>query len=222
MKQDPGTISTRRLEVSRASLEQARARVAASEADIRRAIEQKGGDDDADNAILKIAQSAVIRPNWTLTAPLCRQPRAASSTDLRADVGQFAGTGSPGAYADLLHDVWIAAEFTENNLGHIRPGTRRKFCSTPCRAGYSTARCAASAWASALEQAPPPGTLPTVQNDRDWLRQAQRFPVIVRLRSRRQDEALYEQLRIGGQATVIAYSEGHGVLAFLGKASTFA
>ena len=30
-------------------------------------------------------------------------------------------------------------------------------------------------------QASPPGTLPSVQNDRDWLRQAQRIPVIVDL-----------------------------------------
>ena len=33
----------------------------------------------------------------------------------------------------------------------------------------------------------------------------------------KQDEALKDQLRIGGQASVIAYSEGTGLLRLLGK-----
>ena len=33
-----------------------------------------------------------------------------------------------------------------------------------------------------------------------------------------QHESLRRQLRVGGQASVIAYSEGHGVLKLLGKA----
>ena len=48
-------------------------------------------------------------------------------------------------------------------------------------------------------QAQPPGTLPTIQNNRDWLRQSQRFPVIIGF-DVDQDEALRRQLRIGGQA----------------------
>jgi multidrug resistance efflux pump len=66
-------------------------------------------------------------------------------------------------------------------------------------------------------QAPPPGTLPTIQNSRDWLRQAQRFPVIIGF-DVAQDAALRRQLRVGGQASVIAYSEGHSVLRLLGEA----
>ena len=40
-REDPGTISVRRLEVSQASLDQARAKVSAAEAGIQQAIEQK-------------------------------------------------------------------------------------------------------------------------------------------------------------------------------------
>ncbi len=65
-------------------------------------------------------------------------------------------------------------------------------------------------------QTPPAGTLPTVQNNRDWLRQAQRFPVVVEF-DPAQGPDLMKQLRIGGQASVIAYSEGHGLLAVLGR-----
>jgi multidrug resistance efflux pump len=61
----------------------------------------------------------------------------------------------------------------------------------------------------------PPGTLPTIQNNRDWLRQAQRFPVVIDIDA--SDAAdLAGDLRIGGQASVIGYTEGHGILNLLG------
>jgi multidrug resistance efflux pump len=64
-------------------------------------------------------------------------------------------------------------------------------------------------------QAPPPGTLPSIDNSRDWLRQSQRFPVNVRFQAGRQAE-LSRQLRVGGQASVVAYTEGAGPMKWLG------
>lgn len=66
-------------------------------------------------------------------------------------------------------------------------------------------------------EAPPAGTPPTIQNDRDWLRQAQRFPVMISLVPSRHGQ-LRGHLRIGGQAEVIAYSDEHPVLRVLGEA----
>ena len=66
-------------------------------------------------------------------------------------------------------------------------------------------------------QAQPPGTLPTIQNSRDWLRQSQRFPVIIGF-DVTQQPALRGQLRVGGQASVMAYGDGHGLLGPLAKA----
>ncbi|NQY31961.1 MAG: HlyD family secretion protein, partial [Coraliomargarita sp.] len=51
---------------------------------------------------------------------------------------------------------------------------------------------------------------------RDWLRQSQRFPVVVKF-DPQQGNALIGQIRIGGQATVIAYSSQTGILATLGR-----
>jgi multidrug resistance efflux pump len=63
---------------------------------------------------------------------------------------------------------------------------------------------------------PPPGTLPSIDNNRDWLRQSQRFPVIIGFDAR-QDPDLPRYLRVGGQASVLAYGEGSGILKLLGK-----
>ncbi|MGD8311980.1 MAG: HlyD family secretion protein [Gammaproteobacteria bacterium] len=216
-REDPGTISVRRLEISRASLDQAKASVAAAEADIQRAIEQKGGDDEENNAILKSAQSAVAKAELDLANTVVMASSRGVITDLRADVGQYAGTGSPVMTLIAIHDVWINAEFTENNLGHLHPGSPVEilFDAVPARVFDGEVRSIGLGVSEG--QAPPPGTLPTVQNERDWLRQSQRFPVVIGF-DIDQREGLHRQLRVGGQASVIAYSEGHGLLKLLGKA----
>ena len=215
--EDPGTISVRRLEVSRASLDKARADRAAREADIQRAIEQKGGDDDATNAILKSAQSAVEKAKLDLDNTIVKASSRGVITDLRADVGMYANTGNPVMTLVAIRDVWLNAEFTENNLGHLRPGSPVEivFDVVPGRVFPGEVRSIGVG--VSVNQPPPPGTLPTIQNNRDWLRQSQRFPVVVGFKPADHEE-LSRQLRIGGQASVIAYAEGHGFLELLGKA----
>jgi multidrug resistance efflux pump len=216
-REDPGTISVRRLEVSRASLDQARAQVVAREADIQRAIEQKGGDDDENNAILKAAQSAVEKAQLDLSNTVVEAASRGVITDLRADVGQYAGTGSPVLTLVAIHDVWINAEFTENNLGHLKPGTPVEILFDVIPGQVFEGEVRSIGLGVSEGQPPPPGTLPTIDNSRDWLRQAQRFTVVIGF-DVDQQEALRRNLRVGGQASVIAYSEGAGILRLLGRA----
>lgn len=214
--EDPGTISVRRLEVSRASLEQARAQVSAAEADIRRAIEQMGGADAENNTILNTALTAVEKARLDLANTVVTAPSSGLITDLRADVGQFAGTGTPVMTLIAIHDVWINAEFTENNLGHLQPGTPVAILFDALPGRVYEGRIRSIGLGVSAGQAPQAGTLPTVDNDRNWLRQAQRFPVIVGFDPNQAAE-LRAQLRIGGQASVMAFGEGHGLLAALGR-----
>ena len=216
-REDPGTISVRRLEVSRASLDQARAQVSAAEAAIQQAIEQMGGDDEENNAILRSAQSAVDKAQLDLANTVVKASSRGVITDLRADVGQYAGTGNPVLTLVAIHDVWINAEFTENNLGHLRPGSPVEIVFDVMPGQVFDGEVRSIGLGVSEGQAPPPGTLPTVQNSRDWLRQSQRFPVIIGF-DVTQQPGLRSHLRVGGQASVIAYSEGHGLLALLGKA----
>jgi len=215
-RDDPGTISVRRLEVSRASLQQAQAQVEAAEAEIQRAIEQKGGDDDENNAILKAAQSAVEKAQLDLGNTVVKAASRGMITDLRADVGQYAGTGSPVMTLVAIHDVWINAEFTENNLGHLQPGSPVEIVFDVLPGEVFSGEVRSVGLGVSVGQPPPAGTLPTIQNSRDWLRQAQRFPVIIGF-DVDQHEMLRRQLRVGGQASVIAYSADNGVLQLLGK-----
>jgi len=216
-EEDPGTVSVRLLEVAQASHEQAQAQVTAAEADIQRAIEQMGGDDAENNTILNTALTAVAKAELDLANTVVRASSSGVITDLRSDVGQFAGTGSPVLTLIAIHDVWINAEFTENNLGHVEVGTPVEilFDVLPGQVFRGDVRSIGLGVGAGRSQSA--GTLPTIQNDRDWLRQSQRFPVIIGFDTQ-QDAALRGQLRIGGQASVIAYSERTGLLRLLGKA----
>lgn len=214
-REDPGSISVRRLEVSRATMEQARAQVAAAEAEIQRAIEQMGGDRD-DNAQLKAARSAVEKAELDLNNTVVEAPSRGVITDLRADVGLFAGTGSPVMTLIAIHNVWINAEFTENNLGHLGVGSPVDLVFDAMPGQVFVGRLSSIGLGISAGEAQPAGNLPTIENNRDWLRQSQRFPVMIAF-DPAQRELLANNLRIGGQVEAMAYSDGHPVLARLGK-----
>lgn len=215
-KEDPGTISTRRLEVSRANLDQSKAAVSASEAAIKQAIDAKGGgSSEEENTILAIARTGVNKAQLDLDNTLVTATDRGEITDLRADVGAFAGAGQAVITLISLNDVWIQAEFTENNLGNIVAGTPVDilFDSLPGRVfdgKIDNIGLGVSAGSSTQ-----PGTLPTIDNNRDWLRASQRFPVVVTFDVKQED--LMTQLRMGGQASVIAYAEGAWITRILGK-----
>ncbi|MCR9103788.1 MAG: HlyD family secretion protein [Gammaproteobacteria bacterium] len=214
-EEDPGTISTRRLEVSRANLDQARSGVAAAESGIQQAIEQKGGDGE-NNSLLKIARTSVEKAQLDLQRTTVVASSRGVITDLRADVGVYAGAGAPLMTLVAVNDVWVRAEFTENNLGRIKIGTPVDILFDVAPGRIYPGKISSIGLGISASQPPPPGTLPSINNSRDWLRQSQRFPVDVSFELSR-DDPLMQQLRIGAQASVVAYGDGAGPLAWLGK-----
>jgi multidrug resistance efflux pump len=212
---DPGTISLRRLEMARASYEQARAKVTGAESEVQRAIEQMGGEGE-NNAKLKAAQSAVEQAELDLANTSVIASTDGVISDLRAEVGQYAAAGNPVMTLIAINDIWIMADFTENNLGHMRVGTPVEIVIDALPGEVFSGSVRSIGLGISAGQAPPPGTLPTIQNSRDWLRQAQRYPVMIQL-EQGEMERLRENIRIGGQAEVIAYSEESTFTKLVGK-----
>ena len=214
-KEDKGSISVRRLETSRSTLAQARAKVLAAKAEIQRAIEQKGGEGE-DNAKLKSALSAVEKATLDLENTVVKASANGVVTDLRADVGLFAAAGNPVMTLIAIQDIWIRAEFTENNLGHMRVGTPVELVVDALPGKVFSGKVGSIGLGVAAGQPPPAGTLPTIENNRDWLRQSQRYPVIINI-DREQHGQLRGQVRIGGQVEVMVYTEEAELLKTLGK-----
>lgn len=209
--QDSGTISERRLEMSEASLVAATAQVVAARATIQQAIDAKGGDDDSSNAFLKSAQSALAKAQLDLANTSVTAAKSGVITDLRAEVGQFSGVGKPVMTLVATDELWINAAFTENNLSALNEGAEVELLFDVLPGQVYSGRVLSVGLGISASQNTQPGTLPSVQNNRDWLRQAQRFPVQIAINDL-SDNSLKPALRIGGQVSVVAYGDAPWIL----------
>jgi multidrug resistance efflux pump len=201
-REDEGTVSLRRLEVARATHEQARSQVAAAQAEVERAREQQGGT-EAENAQLRSVAAALEKAELDLANTRIKARTGGVITDLRAEVGQFAAAGTPVMTLIAIRDVWISADMTENNLGHLQPGTPVAIALDALPGEIFRGRIRSIGYGVSVGPSAPPGGLPTVQNSRDWLRPAQRFPVIVEFDA--DERARLHNIRVGGQAEVMAF-----------------
>lgn len=216
-REDPGTISLRRLEVSRASHVQAISQVAAASAEVQRAREQQGGSDEQ-NALLRSATTALKKAELDLANTRVRARSAGLITDLRTDVGQFAAAGNPLMTLITIQDVWISAEMTENNLGRLEPDTPVAIVLDALPGKVLEGRVRSVGYGISVGQSTAPGTLPNVENSRDWLRPAQRFPVIVEFAPGEVSKlAKLRGIRVGGQADVMAFPTQGNPLNPLGR-----
>lgn len=210
--EDPGAISVRRLEIAQSTREEARSRVRKAEADLLKAEESAGGSGE-DNAQLRSARSAVEKAELDLKRTEVLSPARGRVTDLRVDAGNFAQAGAPVMTLIVVNDVWISADMTENNLGHIEPGDRVAIVLDVLPGSVLEGRVRSVGGGVSSGQPAAPGTLPTVENSRDWLRQAQRIPVAIEFDP--DEHQRLRAVRVGGQADVLVYTGEHPVMNLL-------
>ncbi len=203
----------RRLENAQSTRDEARSKVHRAEADLRKAQEAAGEPGD-DNTQVQSARAAVEKAELDLARTKVLAPARGIVTDLRTDVGHYAQPGAPVMTLIAMHDLWISAELTENNLGNIDVGDKVAIVLDILPGEVLKGRVRSIGGGVAGSSPPPPGTLPQVQNSRDWLRQAQRIPVAIEF-----DPAELPRLRlarIGGQAEVMVYTGDNPIMNTLG------
>ncbi len=211
--EDPGALSVRRVQSAQASRITAQSQEKKAEADLRKA-QETAGESGEKNAQLLSARAAIEKAELDLKRTQVVAPARGSVTDLRTDVGQFAQAGAPAMTLIAMHDLWISADMTENNLGNVKPGDKVAIVLDVMPGEVLKGRVRSVGTGVGPEKQPQPGTLPAVENSRDWLRQAQRFPVAVEF-----DPSERERLRgvrMGGQADVLIYTGDHPVTNWLG------
>jgi multidrug resistance efflux pump len=110
-------------------------------------------------------------------------------------------------------DVWIQADMRENNISRIEPGDPVEFVLdvAPGRVFKGTVRSVG--YGVSAKGVPSRGDLPTVQSSQGWLRDPQRFPVIVGF----EKGAAEGLLRAGGQADVLVFTGRNPVLNLIAR-----
>jgi len=212
-RENAGAISIRRLEAAEASFSSAEGALAASEANLQQALQNYGSEGDRNSRILQ-AQANLDHTNHDLHLTTLHAPGDGIVTGVELDKGKFASKGQPQMTFIAIRNYWVQADFTENNLAHIKPGDQvdivfdvypgQIFKGTVREMGYGVA-----------VSTTPPGGLPQIKNNREWLRDAQRFPVLIDVEVPNEDANRI--VKIGAQATVITYTGDHRLLNALAK-----
>jgi multidrug resistance efflux pump len=206
-----GAISDRRLETAETAVIVAEQQVVAAIANVEQA-RQNRGSTGIDNSRIVQAQAALEAAQLDLERTSVRAATAGVVTDVRLDRGNFAAAGAPQMTFIATDDVWVQADYTENNLGHVEQGDEvgLAFDVFPGRIFKGTVR--STGFGVAVDAAPL-GSLPTIDNNRQWLRDAQRFPVIIDFELQPDDMG---KLKVGAQAAAIIYATDSWLLNTLG------
>jgi multidrug resistance efflux pump len=211
LEQNPGALSQADRDRTETSLAQAVERVASAEADLEKA-KQQLGDVGPDNPQLRAALVALEQAQLDLTFSTLCAPSDGAIESFEVDVGHYAQPGQPLATFVSTHDVWIQADMRENNISGVKPGDRVEFTLdvAPGRVFKGSVRSVGFGVSSG--QNTNRGDLPTVKSSQAWLRDPQRFPVIIGLN----DGEATGYRRAGGQADVIVYTGSNPILNAIG------
>jgi multidrug resistance efflux pump len=204
-EEDPGAISERRLQSAEASLASAQAQVTAAEANRDKALQDLGAAGELNSRVLQ-ARAALDEAQLNLERATVRAPEDGVITGLQLDKGNFAAAGAPQLTFIATHNIWLQADFTENNLGHIEPGDEAGIVFDALPGEVIRGRVRELSYGVAVDTAPL-GSLPTVQNDPNWLREAQRYPVLIDFDLPSGQDRY--PLKVGSQATVVVYTGDH-------------
>lgn len=198
--------------------DKARAAVKASKAQLVSALaglekaKQALGKKGNENPRIRSALAALKKTQLDLSRTTIVAPSQGGITNLQIDVGNYANAGVPLMTFIEANNVWIQANLRENNIGNIKPGNPVDIVLdvAPGRVFHGTVSSVGFAVDSSTTGTA--GELARVEGKSGWLRDAQRFPVIITF----DDDSSRGLRRFGGQADVLIYTSNNWVINPLG------
>lgn len=211
MAQNEGALSEADRDRSESSYLSAIERVKTAEANLEG---QKTalGPTDANNPLVKAALNQLEKANWDLEHTIITAPSDGVIESFNVETGYFASAGH--ALATLISNktIWIQANFTENNLTHLKVNDAAGITFDIDAGEVYKAKVTSIAY-GVKTQNTNAADLPTVRSQQGWLREQQRFPVIIAL----ENQEIYKKLRQGSQANVVVYTGNSFILNTLAK-----
>jgi multidrug resistance efflux pump len=211
--EDPGALSDRRIETAEATLSAAQGQLGSAIANLEKARQDLGESGDNNARILQ-AQAALGQAELDLQRTTVMAPDNGLVTDVRVDRGNFAAVGAPQMTFVATHNIWVQADFTENNLGNIRPGTSVEVAFDALPGRVFDGKVHDIGFGVAIGSTPL-GSLPTIENNRQWLRDEQRYAVVIDFDLPDAEDG--RNIRVGSQVSVIVYTGGNWLFNMIGK-----
>jgi multidrug resistance efflux pump len=208
---EAGVSSQFRLDNAQSRTEKAEADLEAALAGVEVARSQLGGEGSS-NPRIRSAAADLAQARLDLAHATLRAPTDGGVTNVRVEHGQYANRGEPLMTFISSSDVWVEAYLRENALGNVQPGDTAEIVLDVAPGRVFQGVVASTGLGVDWGRATKAGRLPQISNPSDWIREPQRFPVVIRFA----DEASRGLRREGGQADVIVYTERARLLRPLG------
>jgi multidrug resistance efflux pump len=204
---------------SRAEGDKARAAVQAAQAVVVNAhaaldkARQSLGKAGEENPRFRSALAALKKTQLDLGRTTTLAPGRGGITNLQIDIGHYASAGSALMTFIEADNAWIRADFRENNIGNIKPGDAVDIVLDVAPGKVFKGKVSSVGFAVDSSASGDVGQLANVESRSGWLRDAQRFPVIIRF----DDESTKGFRRVGGQADVLVYTGSNPIINTLGR-----
>ena len=204
---------------SRSEGDKARAAVQASQAVLVNAhavldkAKQALGKAGKENPRFRSALADLKKTQLDLGRTTTLAPSLGGITNLQIEVGHYANAGSPVMTFIEAGNAWIRADFRENNIANIKPGDAVDIVLDVAPGKIFKGKVSSVGFAVDSSASGEAGELASVSSRSGWLRDAQRFPVIIRF----DDDSSKGLRRVGGQADVLVYTGNNKIINTLGR-----
>jgi len=211
-KQDPGAVSEAEIDRRQAGVEQSESKVTSLRAEVEKARQQAGSEGE-DNARIRDARAALKQAQINLSETKLYAPSDGGITNLTVAEGFYAKSGTPLMTFISATDVWIKAYLRENSLSNLKIGDAVEIVLDVAPGKIFKGKVSSIGYGISQPSGGATGELETVKADSGWLRDAQRFPVIIKF----SDDSSRGIRRHGGQADVQIYTGDHFIINTLGR-----
>ena len=209
--EEQNLISTIAADTARTKLEQARIKVTDAEAKLAEE-KTRVGVSGEENPRYQSALAALQQAQLNLGKTTVTSPGYGVVTNIKTAEGYVANPGAPVMTFISTKAVWVEAYMRENSIGNIEQGDEVDIVLDVAPGRVFKGKVIGAGYGIDWGQKEKAGELPGVSVTRGWLREPQRFPVLIRF----DDDETRGLRRIGGQADVIVYTGDGNPLNLLG------
>jgi multidrug resistance efflux pump len=186
---------------ARAAIKASKAQVVSAEANLDKAKQSLGKEGNA-NPRIRAAMAQLKKTQLDLSRTVVLAPSYGGITNLQIDTGFYAKAGAASMTFIEGNNAWVQVNLRENNLANLAIGNTVEIALDVNPGTIYQGKISSIGFAVDTSSTSAVGGLATVESKTGWLRDAQRFPVMITF----DDDSTKGKRRLGGQADVQIYT----------------
>ncbi|MFV2060416.1 MAG: HlyD family secretion protein [Gammaproteobacteria bacterium] len=194
-----------------AAVATAKAKVVSAQSELEKA-KSTLGKKGQDNPKIQAAITTLKQAQLDLSRTKIIAPSDGGITNLKIDDGHYAKKGAAVMTFISIDEVWIQANLRENSIANIKAGNEVDIALDVAPGSIFKGKVSSVGFAVKQDSGGAVGDLETIKGDSGWLRDAQRFPVIITF----DDNSSRGLRRLGGQVDVQIYTGNNWIINALG------